>query len=161
MTGTITVCLANAAMVFGAFIIGWICDRAHVTIAINVCALGMVFSIFLLWSFSVYQPVLYIFAFAYGFFSGGFPATWAGCSHPVQREYPVDIGMVVALFTAGKGISNIVAGPLSGALVTSDPWKGKAEFAYGSGYGLLFAFAGITACFACAGWIGKKAGLVA
>jgi hypothetical protein len=78
----------------------------------------------------------------------------------VRRKYPVENGMIVALFTAGKGVASVISGPVSGALVEADTWKGPVGFAYGSGYGYMILFSGITASFASIGWIGKRLGLV-
>lgn len=139
---------------------GWLCDRHHVAVTLIICTIGTVFAVFVFWGLSVYQPVMYIFAVAYGFFAGGFPATWAGCSHPVRRVYPVDTGMIIALFTAGKGVSSLVSGPLGALLASSDAWKNHAGYAYGSGFGYLIVFTGVTASFGSLGWIGKKLGWV-
>lgn len=160
ITGTIAVILCNVSIVIGATMIGWIIDRYHVTTAIMISCLGTVVSVFIFWSFSVYQPMLFIFAVTYGIFAGGFPATWVGCGNPVRRRYPVENGMIVALFTAGKGIASVISGPISGALVSSDTWKGHLGFSYGSGYGFMIVFSGITASFSSIGWIGKRLGLV-
>ncbi|CAI6237884.1 unnamed protein product [Periconia digitata] len=160
ITGTIALSLCNAAIVAGAISVGWLTDRYHVTTVINICTLGTLCAVFLFWSFSVYQPVLYIFAILYGLFAGGFPATWVGCCKPVRRRYPVETGMIIALFTAGKGVSSIISGPLSGALVEADSWRSEVGYAYGSGYGFLIVFCGVTASFASIGWIGKRLGLV-
>lgn len=158
--GTTAVSLCNASIVFGAMVIGWLTDCHHVTVTLNICTIGTVITVFLLWSFSVYQPVMYIFAIMYGFFAGAFPATWAGCSQPVRQVYPVETGMMIALFTAGKGVASLIAGPLSGSLVTSDAWKGHVGYAYGSGYGYVIVFCGATASFGGLGWIGRKLGWV-
>lgn len=160
LAGTAAVSICNGANVLGASFVGWLVDRYHVTTAINFCTLGTVSAVFLFWSLSVNQPVFFTFAFTYGLFAGGYPATWSGCSNSVRRTYPVETGMVIALFTAGKGIGSIISGPLSGVLVASDYWKDRVGFAYGSGYGFLIIFSGITASFAGIGWIGKKLGLV-
>ena len=160
LTGTIAISVCNGANIIGATFVGWLVDHYHVTTALNFCTVGTVFAVFLFWSFSVYQPVLYIFAITYGIFSGGFIATWAGCSNPIRRNYPVETSMIISLFTAGKGLGSIISGPLSGALVMSDRWKNHVGFAYGSGYGYLILFSGITASFASLGWFGKKLGLV-
>lgn len=140
--------------------VGWLVDRYHVTFSLNICAAGTVIAVFLFWSFGVYQPVLYIFAVLYGMFSGGFPATWTGCARAVHRNQPVESGMIISLFTAGKGIGSVISGPLSGVLVESDVWKDHTGYAYGSGYGYLIIFSGITAAFASIGWFGKKFGIV-
>lgn len=161
LSGTVALSLCNGANVIGATFTGWLVDRYHVTTAINFCAVGTVLAVFLFWSFAVYQPVLYIFAILYGLFAGGFSATWSGCANPLRQQYPaVETGMIIALFSAGKGLGSVISGPLSGALVKSDTWKSHAGFAYGSGYGSLILFSGITASFASIGWLGKKCGIV-
>ena len=105
--------------------------------------------------------MLYIFAFLYGMTAGGFAATWSGCTNPIRRAYPaVETGMIIAVFSAGKGIGAVISGPLSGILIRSDTWKSHAGYAYGSGYGYLIVFSGITASFASIGWFGKKCGIV-
>ena len=161
ITGTIAVSVLNAATVVGVTFAGWLVDRWHVTTAINICTAGTVGAVFLFWSFATYRPILYIFAILYGIFAGGFNGTWAGCTQSVRRSDPaMEAGMMVALFSAGKGIGSVISGPLSGALVTSDAWKHRVGFAYGSGYGYLIIFSGITASFASLGWFGKKCGAI-
>jgi MFS family permease len=161
LSGTIAVSLCNGASSLGAAFTGWLVDRYHVTTVINICAAGTVSAVFLFWGFASYQPVMYIFAVLYGMFAGAFASTWAGCTNPVRRDYPaVETGMIIALFSAGKGLGAMISGPLSGALVKSDVWKNHAPYAYGSGYGYLIVFSGITASFASVGWVGKKCGVV-
>jgi len=160
LSGTIAISLCSAATAVGATLTGWLVDRYHVTTVLNFCTVGTVVAVFVFWSFAVYQPILYVFAFLYGIFAGGFPATWSGCTGPVRRKYPVENGMIIALFTAGKGIGCVISGPVSGALVASDSWKNSVGYAYGSGYGYLIVFSGVTASFAGIGWLGKRCGMV-
>ncbi|KAE8166044.1 major facilitator superfamily domain-containing protein [Aspergillus tamarii] len=161
LSGTVAIALFSAANVVGATLMGWLVDRYHVTFALNICAGGTVVAVFLFWSFAVYKLMLFIFAFSYGVFAGGFPATWSGCGTVVRRSYNVETGMIMALFTAGKGIGSLISGPVGSALVASDTLKRGVGFAYGSGYGYLIIFCGVTASFTTVGWIGKKFGLVA
>lgn len=140
---------------------GFLVDRYHVTTVINFCAVGTVVACFLFWSFAVHAPMLFIFAIMYGFFAGGFASTWAGAVDPVRKKYPaVETGMMITLFAAGKGVSSVISGPLSGALVRSDVWKNHQSFAFGSGYGYLIIFSGVTAGLSTVGWVGKKCGVV-
>ncbi|KAH8801393.1 putative MFS monocarboxylate transporter [Xylogone sp. PMI_703] len=159
LIGTIALALCSAASIVGATIVGWMVDRYDVTVVLNICAAGTVIAVFIFWSFAVYQPMLYIFSILYGVFAGGFPATWSGCAQAVHRKQPVEPALILSLFTAGKGIGSVISGPLSGALVTSDAWKNRVGYAYGSGYGYLIIFSGITAAFGSIGWVGKKSGL--
>ena len=161
LTGTIALSLMNAANIAGAMIAGFMTDRYHVTTAINFCAIGTLAAVFLFWTFAVYTPVLFLFAISYGIFAGGFAATWSGAVDPVRKTYPAtETGMIVSLFTAGRGVSVIISGPLSGALVRSDAWKHQASNAFGSGYGNLILLSGLTASLSLIGWCGKKCGVV-
>lgn len=56
----------------------------------------------------------------------------------------IDPVMVFCLMAAGRGIGNIVAGPLSQVMYHQMPWKGELGVAYGSGFGSLIIFTGIT-----------------
>ncbi|KAL2129627.1 hypothetical protein VTI74DRAFT_7508 [Chaetomium olivicolor] len=113
LSGTIAVSLCSAATAIGATLTGWLVDRYHVTTVLNFCTIGTVIAVFVFWSFAVYQPILYIFALLYGVFAGGFPATWSGCTGAVRQKYPVENGMIIAMFTAGKGIGCVISGPRS------------------------------------------------
>lgn len=161
LLGTIAVSIMNASNIIGSTAAGILTDKFHVTTAINVCAVGTVLAVFLFWTFAVYTPMLFLFAILYGMFAGGFAATWTGVTDPVRKEFPAtDTGMIVSMFAAGKGIGSIVSGPLSGALIRSDVWKNSAAYAFGSGYGYLIVFSGVTASMSFLGWGGKKCGLV-
>ncbi|GAB7348849.1 hypothetical protein MBLNU459_g7555t2 [Dothideomycetes sp. NU459] len=160
--GTIAIALTNGAAVVGSLLMGWLSDRYHCTTAILACAIGSVVSVFLLWSFAVSRPVLFLFALTYGVFASGFASTWAGCAKPMRENgYPgTETGMIIALFSSGKGIGAVISGPLSEALVAADGWKGKAAFAYGSGYGSLIICTGVTAGFAGVSWCGRRFGIL-
>lgn len=66
--------------------------------------------------------------------------------------------MVFAFLALGRGVGNVVSGPLSEALVRGLPWQGKALGGYGSGYGGLIAFTGVTAFLGGGSYIWKKLG---
>ncbi|KAM7223845.1 Major facilitator superfamily domain containing protein [Rhypophila decipiens] len=71
----------------------------------------------------------------------------------------VDPIMVFAFLALGRGVGNVVSGPLSEVLVRGgSPWKGQALGGYGSGYGSLIAFTGATAFFGGASYVWKKLG---
>ncbi|TKX18490.1 MFS transporter-like protein 174 [Elsinoe australis] len=161
ISGTVAISLTNGSTILGVVITGYLVDRYHVTTAINFCAIGTVVAVFLFWSFAVYSTVLYIFAMLYGMFAGGFAGTWSGVTLVLRDQWPAtDTGMIIALFAAGKGIGSVISGPLSGAIVDAGWFKGDADFAWGSGYGGLILFSGVTAAATGAGWCGKKVGWV-
>jgi predicted MFS family arabinose efflux permease len=121
-------------------------------------------SIFIFWGLTSTQAMLYTFAMLFGCFGGAFPCTWSGCAREMQRRSGesgnVDVSIVVALLAAGKGIGAVISGPLSEKLLVLDSWKGQAGFAYGSGYGLLLVFTGVSATLGGTAWVGKMLRLV-
>lgn len=54
----------------------------------------------------------------------------------------------------------MVSGPLSEVLLRGSPWKGQAGYGYGTGYGILIVFTGITALLSGGGFVGRRAGWV-
>lgn len=143
---TATVALLNTANIFGCIFIGIIIDRFHVTTAILISTIGATFSVFVLWGLSASIPLLCVFSIVYGFFAGSFSSTYAGVVREVRKDHiGADPGMVIGLLGAGRGIGSIVCGPLSEALLKGHTWEGKPALGYGTGYGLLIVFTGITA----------------
>ncbi|KAJ2993221.1 hypothetical protein NUW58_g1911 [Xylaria curta] len=93
-----------------------------------------------------------------GFISDKFKATkwsWASIWPAIMKEmsekgesegYPhTDPVMVQGHLCIGRGVGNVISGPLSNALVNSKLWKGQAVGGYGSGYGTLIVYTGVTA----------------
>lgn len=74
------------------------------------------------------------------------------------RDDAVDPVMVFVLLAAGRGIGNVIAGPMSQALYSSRLWENEAGAAYGSGFGSLIAFTGITALGSGICFLGRRLG---
>lgn len=70
----------------------------------------------------------------------------------------VDPVMVFVLLAAGRGIGNIIAGPMSQAMYSARSWEGEAGLAYGSGFGSLIAFTGVTALGSGICFLGRRVG---
>jgi MFS family permease len=161
LTGSLTLSLLNTASVPGVVLLSALCDLLNVTHVVFISALGSAFSIFLLWGFSTSLPTLIIFALLYGFFAGGFTSTYAGTVKELRRvSVTSDLGSIFGLLSAGRGIGNVICGPISEAILGGEGWNGKALFAYGSAYGPLIVFTGITATLALTPWITKRLHLI-
>lgn len=157
----LTVILFNVASVFGCVFMGSIVDKFHVTTCILISTVGSTISVFIVWGFSMSLPPLYLFCLIYGFFAGSFTSAWPGIMRDVKKKKAsADPSIVFACLAAGRGIGNLVSGPLSEALIDGFPWRGNAGFAYGSGYGTLIVFTGITALFGGSSILGRRVGLV-
>ncbi|KAK8103880.1 Major facilitator superfamily transporter [Apiospora kogelbergensis] len=181
-----TILLINVASVVGCVAMGSLTDHLHVTTCILLSTIGAVFCVFLVWGLASSLAGLYAFCILYGLFAGSYTSAWPGimravmekaaasdnegyddnssstidAGRPTKKYGPVDTGMVFAWLAAGRGIGNVVSGPLSEGLLDGLPWLGQAAGGYGSGYGGLIVFTGVTACFGGASFIWKRAGFL-
>lgn len=94
--------------------------------------------------------LLALFSITYGFFAGGFSSTWSGILTQMKRESPsLETGLVFGLLAGGRGIGNVISGPLSSALIKTGSIVGGSghggAFGYTSEYGALISFTGVTA----------------
>ncbi|KAL6882483.1 major facilitator superfamily domain-containing protein [Trichoderma longibrachiatum] len=164
----LTILAVNVASVFGCIAMGVFVDRFHPTTCIMISTVGTVIGTFLLWGFATNMAVLYVFCVIYGFFAGSYTSTWTGVikqvtSKPSQPGAATagaafDPVMVFGYLAAGRGIGNVVSGPLSEALVKGMSWQGQAAGGYGSGYGPLIAFTGATAVVGGSSFLWKRIG---
>ncbi|RHZ61288.1 hypothetical protein CDV55_104257 [Aspergillus turcosus] len=144
LTASLTVILLNLASVFGCIMMGSLVDRCHATTCILISTVGTVLATFLLWGFAVSLAPLFVFCVAYGVFAGSFTSTWPAILGEVRRKNAyADPGIVFGFLCSGRGIGNVVSGPLSEALMAGEKWT--AGYGYGSGYGGLIVFTGVTA----------------
>ena len=158
LVGTITVMLFSAASVFGQVLLGALVDKTHVANVILIPTIGAMLSVFLFWSPAESLPLLCMFSVVYGLFAGGFTSTWTGVIQEVRKKgIGAEPGLLFGLLAAGRGIGSVLSGPLSEALLKHKPWAGEAG-GYGTGYGGLIVFTGITATLGGVSWIGRRVG---
>jgi len=160
--------LVNVASVFGCVAMGWMIDRLEVTKCLLVSTVGATAGTLLLWGLSVNLPVLYLFAVVYGLFAGAYTSAWPGIMKVITGRgsdgtgsghgKAADPSMVFAFLAMGRGVGNVISGPLSEVLVGSMPWKGQAFGGYGSGYGGLIAFTGASALLGGGSYVWKRLG---
>ncbi len=167
----LTILLVNVASVFGCIAMGSLTDRLHVTTCLMISTLGTAIGTFMVWGFATSLPVLYLFCVIYGLFAGSYSTTWAGIMHHVVSapsradearltgaRSTFDPIMVLGALSFGRGVGNIVSGPLSEGLVKGLPWQGQAFGAYGSGFGPLVVVTGITAFVGSAPFLWRRIG---
>jgi Arabinose efflux permease len=137
----LTVILFNLASVVGCVLMGAIIDKLDVTLCILISTVGSSIGVFLIWGFSVSLAPLFIFSIVYGLFAGSYTSTWPGIMREVVHKKPsAESSMVFACLAAGRGVGNLVSGPLSEGLIKGLPWEGNAGYGYGSGYGTFDCF---------------------
>jgi MFS family permease len=159
LAAAFTIIAINLSSVFGCVLMGVLIDRYHVTTCILVSTIGTTVGVFLLWGFSTSLPLVYIFCVTYGLFAGSFTTTWTGVIRNIRGKVEsADTSMLFAFLAFGRGIGSICSGPLSQQLISGSPWLGSNKLAYGSGYGPLITFTGVSALVAGSSIIFRKSG---
>ena len=126
---------------------GKLVDHLHVCTIILLSTMCQIIAIFVFWGLTKGQVLLYLFAIVYGAFGGASFVVWPGCSLAIRRSVPgchVDTGFVLSLLAAGKGLGSVASGPLSTALLRSG-WHIQSKAAYGTEFGGIIVFTGISA----------------
>ncbi|RJE18148.1 transporter [Aspergillus sclerotialis] len=162
--GTLLVALFNATSVIGGIVFGSLCDRFAVSNIMLLSSVGSALSVFLFWGLSSSPPsstypqaaiaLMALFSITYGFFAGGYSSTWSGVLVQVKRDSPsLETGLVFGLLAGGRGIGNVISGPLSTALINKGAIGSGEGMGYTTKYGTLILFTGITALFGAWSWM--------
>ena len=139
-------------MIFTGFLI----DQYHISTVLLISSLSSAMSVLFIWGFAVSQPIVFIFAFTYGIFAGGYASTWTGCASDVLKETGRgEIAVIVGTMAAGRGFGCVISGPVSEKLIDSKQWSGLSLGIYGSQYGNLILFTGVTVLLGSIGSIGR------
>lgn len=153
------VSVLNCASIAGFIFLGYLVDHFHVSTVWLLASGSSSLAVFLLWALSTKstQPLVYIFSIVWGVFAGGFAATWTGVAKELQRYLPnTETAVVLGVFGAGRGIGNVISGPVSEKLV--QPPSFDADFGYGTKYGPLMIFTGLTAAVSGLGFLSRFPG---
>ncbi|OIW22987.1 major facilitator superfamily transporter [Coniochaeta ligniaria NRRL 30616] len=117
--GALLVTLMSVSQVAGQFLFGYLSDRKIPLNILVVCSTTVAaIASLTLWRLASSLPPLVVFAIVYGFFGSGYTAVWARMSTTVSSN-PATAPMIYGLFCFGKGIGNVLAGPITGGLITA------------------------------------------
>ena len=99
------------------------------------------------------MALLVLFSITFGFFAGGYSATWGGVLNELEREAAqrneaIDTGMLYGLLNGARGIGYVSGGLASVPLLKTGSSVGR--FGYGTKYGPLIIFTGLSTVFG--GW---------
>lgn len=160
-SATLLLTLFNIPGIVASYFFGYLSDSSKVSMSTSsVCllsSLASALSAFLLWGMAANgsMAVLVLFALIFGFFSGGYSAIWGGFINDMASEAAalneaIDTGMVYGLLNGARGIGYVVGGLASLPLLAAGSKQSLGVFGYGSGYGPLIIFTGLTSAFG--GW---------
>ena len=147
---TLTVILLNIASATSCIIMGIMTDKLPVTTCIVIAAAGAAISVLLFWGLAASLPMLYVFCVLYGLFPGSWTGIWPGMMKEISQQGEdegygfVDPLLAFSFLCIGRGVGNLISGPLSGAFLRGTPWQGEVIGGYGSGYGVLIVYTGVT-----------------
>ncbi|KXJ88112.1 major facilitator superfamily domain-containing protein [Microdochium bolleyi] len=117
-SGAVLLATMSVSQVAGQFMFGYLSDR-RVPLDTLACASTLVAAVatFAMWRLAGSFSILIGFAVLYGFFGSGFTALWGRMSTAVADDDVTAGPIVFGLLNLGKGIGNVLAGPIGGLLV--------------------------------------------
>lgn len=142
--GALLLALMSVSQVLGQFTFGALSDR-HLPVGVltSVSTVTAGVAALTLWGLATSFPLLVVFALIYGFFAAGYTAMWARMSTAVTSD-AITMPIVFGLFNFGKGIGNVLAGPISSNLL----FRGTSLGSYGADkYMPLIVFTGCSMLF--------------
>ena len=167
-SATLLLTLFNVPGIASSAFFGYLSDKKRFSLsAATVTALSAIssaLSAFLLWGLTSQGSLalLVMFSMTFGFFAGGYSAIWGGIINELEMEasqlnYAIDTGMVYGLLNGARGIGYVTGGLVSVPLLKSGVIS-SGKFAYGTNYGALIVFTGLSTLFGGWGllWKGSK-----
>ena len=115
--GALLLALLSISQVMGQLSFGYLSDhRVNLNLLIMISTLVSALASLALWGLARSLAVLVVFSFVYGFFGAGYVAMWARMGSAVSNE-PTAALATFSLFCFGKGVGNVVAGPIGASLI--------------------------------------------
>ena len=160
-SATLLLTLFNIPGVFASSLFGYVSDNKHFPLSATtvtfVSAISSALSAFLLWGLTSQgsMALLVLFSITFGFFAGGYSATWGGVINELELEAAqsneaVDKGMLYGLLNGARGIGYVSGGLAGVPLLKAGSKISKGGFGYGTTYGPLIIFTGLSSVFG--GW---------
>lgn len=160
-SATLLLTLFNIPGIASSSFFGYLSDNKRFPLSpTTVTAISAVMSslsAFLFWGLTSQgsMALLVLFSITFGFAAGGYSATWGGAlnemaSEAAQRNEALDTGMVYGLLNGARGIGYVVGGLVGVPLLNAGTMDKLGGFGYGSSYGPIIIFTGLSSIFG--GW---------
>lgn len=157
-SATLLLTLFNIPGIVSSSFFGYLSDKKRfslsATTVTSISAISSALSAFLLWGLTSRgsMALLVLFSVTFGFFAGGYSATWGGVINELegeaaQRNEAIDAGMVYGLLNGARGIGYVSGGLASVPLLKAGSAISVGNFAYGTSYGPLIVFTGLSSLF--------------
>ena len=160
-SATLLLTLFNIPGIVSSSFFGYLSDNKHFTLSAttvtSISAVSSALSAFLFWGLTSQgsMALLVLFSITFGFFAGGYSATWGGVINELeleaaQRNEPIDTGMLYGLLNGARGIGYVSGGLAGVPLLKAGSISSMGTFGYGTTYGPLIIFTGLASVFG--GW---------
>jgi predicted MFS family arabinose efflux permease len=155
---TLLITLINIPGICSSTFFGFLSDNKHFRLSAPtvsaISAISSALGTLLFWGLAERGGValLVLFALTFGFFASGYSATWAGImndleSEAAQRNEAIDSGVLYGLLNGARGIGYVGGGLISVPLIKAGSRASLGEFGYGTTYGPLIIFTGLSLAF--------------
>jgi predicted MFS family arabinose efflux permease len=160
-SATLLLTLFNLPGILSSSFFGYLSDKKRfslsATTVTSISAISSALSAFLLWGLTSQgsMALLVLFSMTFGFFAGGYSATWGGVINELEREAAqrneaIDTGMLYGLLNGARGIGYVSGGLASVPLLKAGSGISLGRLGYGTIYGPLIIFTGLSTAFG--GW---------
>ncbi|KAL8819980.1 MAG: hypothetical protein Q9191_007614 [Dirinaria sp. TL-2023a] len=161
-SATLMLTLFNIPGIVASSFFGYLSDNKRfplsATTVTSIPPVSSAMSAFLLWGLTSQgsMALLVLFSITFGFFSGGYSATWGGVLNELEREAAgrneaIDSGMVYGLLNGVRGIGYVSGGLASVLLLKAGSIGSAGRFGYTTTYGPLIIFTGLSSVVG--GWV--------
>jgi MFS family permease len=158
---TLLITLINIPGICSSTFFGYLSDNKHFRLSAPtvtaISSLTSALAAFLFWGMAARGgvPLLILFALTFGFFASAYSATWGGVMNDMEkdaarRNEAVDSGVLYGLLNGARGIGYVSGGLISVPLVKAGSTVSIGGFGYGTTYGPLIVFTGLSLAFG--GW---------
>ncbi|KAF7549735.1 hypothetical protein G7046_g8247 [Stylonectria norvegica] len=160
-SATLLLTLFNIPGIVSSSFFGYLSDNKRFTLSATtvtaISAVSSALSAFLFWGLTSQgsMALLVLFSMTFGFFAGGYSATWGGVINELEYEAAqnneaIDSGMLYGLLNGARGVGYVSGGLVGVPLLKAGSTVSLGNFGYGTSYGPLIIFTGISSIFG--GW---------
>ena len=157
-SATLLLTLFNIPGIASSSFFGYLSDNKYfplsATTVTAISGVSSALSTFLLWGLTSQgsMALLVLFSITFGFFAGGYSATWGGVINEMEREAAqrneaLNPGMLYGLLNGARGIGYVSGGLVGVPLLKAGSLTSVGDFAYGTKYGPLIIFTGLSSLF--------------
>jgi predicted MFS family arabinose efflux permease len=158
---TLLITLINIPGICSSTFFGFLSDNKHFRLSAPavtaLSAISSALAAFLFWGLAARGSIalLVLFAITFGFFASAYSATWGGIMNDMEqdasrRNEAIDSGVLYGLLNGARGIGYVSGGLLSVPLIKAGSRASLGELGYGTTYGPLIMFTGLSLAFG--GW---------